>query len=94
MLTVVLLLFALGGAVCALAGSIGVLIAGRVIQGVAGGVFPLAFGIMRDTFPPERVAAGLGLLSARSSASAAASACRCRASSSTTSTSRGCSGSA
>ena len=63
-LTIVLLLFALGGAVCALAGSIGVLIAGRVIQGVAGGVFPLAFGIVRDTFPPERMAAGLGIVSA------------------------------
>ena len=63
-LTAVLLLFALGGAVCGLAGSIGVLIAGRVIQGVAGGVFPLAFGIVRDTFPPERVAPGLGLVSA------------------------------
>src|SRR5215210_1001729 len=63
-LTAVLLLFALGGAVCALAGSIGVLIGGRVIQGVAGGVFPLAFGIVRDTFPPERVASGLGLVSA------------------------------
>jgi len=64
MLTAVLLLFALGGAVCALAGSIGVLIGGRVIQGVAGGVFPLAFGIVRDTFPPERVASGLGLVPA------------------------------
>src|SRR5215210_636166 len=37
-LTIVLLLFALGGTVCALAGSIGVLIGGRVIQGVAGGL--------------------------------------------------------
>src|SRR5215212_8301951 len=63
-LTAVLLLFALGGAVCALAGSIGVLIGGRVIQGVAGGVFPLAFGIVRDTFPRERMAAGLGIISA------------------------------
>src|SRR4051794_2651411 len=63
-LTVVLVVFAAGGAVCALAGSIGVLIAGRVIQGVAGGVFPLAFGIVRDTFPPERVAGGLGIISA------------------------------
>jgi len=63
-LTIVLLLFALGGTVCALAGSIGVLIGGRVIQGVAGGVFPLAFGIVRDTFPRERMAAGLGIISA------------------------------
>ena len=59
-----LLLFALGGRDNALAGSIGVLIAGRVIQGVAGGVFPLAFGIVRDTFRRERMAAGLGIVSA------------------------------
>ncbi len=63
-LTVVLSLFALGGSVCALSSSIGVLIGGRVIQGVAGGVFPLAFGIIRDTFPPQRMASGLGLVSA------------------------------
>ena len=44
--------------------SIAVLIIGRVIQGVAGGVFPLAFGIIRDTFPPDKVASGLGLVSA------------------------------
>jgi EmrB/QacA subfamily drug resistance transporter len=63
-LTIVLLLFSLGGVVCALASSIAVVIAGRVIQGVAGGVFPLAFGIVRDTFPPKKMATGLGLVSA------------------------------
>jgi EmrB/QacA subfamily drug resistance transporter len=63
-LTLVLLLFSVGGIVCALGNSIAVLIAGRVIQGVAGGVFPLAFGIVRDTFPPQRMATGLGLVSA------------------------------
>lgn len=63
-LTAVLVLFSTGSIVCALADSIGLVIAGRVIQGVAGGVFPLAFGIIRDTFPRERVASGIGLLSA------------------------------
>jgi EmrB/QacA subfamily drug resistance transporter len=63
-LTLTLILFSLGGVVCALAHSIVVLIVGRVIQGVAGGVFPLAFGIIRDTFPPDKVASGLGLVSA------------------------------
>jgi EmrB/QacA subfamily drug resistance transporter len=63
-LTAVLVLFSTGSVVCALADSIGVVIAGRVIQGVAGGVFPLAFGIIRDTFPRERVPAAIGLLSA------------------------------
>lgn len=63
-LTVVLVVFALGSAICALAGSIEVLIAGRVIQGVAGGVFALAFGIVNDSFPAERKAVAIGLLSA------------------------------
>src|SRR3954465_5372827 len=63
-LTLTLLVFSAGGVVCALAHSIAVLILGRVIQGVAGGVFPLAFGIIRDTFPPDKVASGLGLVSA------------------------------
>ena len=63
-LAVVLTIFAAGSIVCALAESIGPLIAGRVMCGVAGGVFPLSFGIIRDNFPPERVPAGLGLMSA------------------------------
>jgi MFS family permease len=62
-LTVVLALFALGGTVNALAGSIEVVIAGRVLQGVAGGVFPLSFGIIRDTFPRERVPGAISLVS-------------------------------
>jgi EmrB/QacA subfamily drug resistance transporter len=64
MLVLVLVMFALGSLVAALSHSIGVLVAGRAIQGFAGAVFPLAFGIIRDEFPPERVAAGIGLISA------------------------------
>src|SRR3954470_8035848 len=64
MLVVVLVMFALGSLVAALSHSIGVLVAGRAIQGCAGAVFPLAFGIIRDEFPPERVAQGIGLISA------------------------------
>jgi EmrB/QacA subfamily drug resistance transporter len=63
-LTAVLLVFAAGAVVAALGRSIGVVIGGRVLQGVAGGVFPLAFGIVRDTFPRERVPSGLGMISA------------------------------
>jgi EmrB/QacA subfamily drug resistance transporter len=64
MLVVVLSMFALGSLVAALSHSIGMLVAGRAIQGFAGAVFPLAFGIIRDEFPPERVAQGIGLISA------------------------------
>jgi EmrB/QacA subfamily drug resistance transporter len=64
MLVLVLAMFGLGSLVAALSHSIGVLIAGRAIQGFAGAVFPLAFGIIRDEFPPEKVAQGIGLISA------------------------------
>jgi EmrB/QacA subfamily drug resistance transporter len=64
MLVISLLVFALGSLVCALSHSIEVLIAGRAIQGMAAAVFPLAFGIIRDEFPPDRVATGIGLISA------------------------------
>jgi EmrB/QacA subfamily drug resistance transporter len=64
MLVITLLAFGGGALIAALSHSIGVLIAGRVIQGVGGAVFPLAFGIIRDEFPPERVATGIGLISA------------------------------
>src|SRR4051812_19537062 len=63
-LTLVLITFAAGSAVCALAPSLGVLVLGRLIQGVGGGIFPLAFGIIRETFPPERVATAIGGISA------------------------------
>jgi EmrB/QacA subfamily drug resistance transporter len=53
-----------GTLVAALATSITVLIAGRVIQGAGGAVFPLAFGIIRDEFPRNRVARGIAFLSA------------------------------
>jgi EmrB/QacA subfamily drug resistance transporter len=63
-LLVVLVVLATGTLISALATSIGTMIIGRVIQGVGGGIFPLAFGIIRDEFPARRVAGGIGLMSA------------------------------
>jgi EmrB/QacA subfamily drug resistance transporter len=54
---------AFGTVVSAMASSAGPMIAGRVIQGAGGGIFPLAFGIVRDEFPRERVAGSIGLMS-------------------------------
>lgn len=64
MLLVVMGLFTLGTVVCGLAHALPLLVAGRAIQGTAGAVFPLAFGIIRDEFPREKVASGIGLISA------------------------------
>ena len=64
MLVIVLTVLAAGTVISALATSIGLMIAGRVVQGAGGAVFPLAFGIIRDEFPPRRVATGIALISA------------------------------
>jgi EmrB/QacA subfamily drug resistance transporter len=56
--------FGAGSVVSALAGSLGVMIAGRAIQGAGGAIFPLAIGIIRDEFPREKVATGIGTISA------------------------------
>src|SRR5689334_24387170 len=63
-LTAIMLIFSVGAVINALAPTIEVVIAGRVLQGAAGGVFPLAFGIVRDTFPRDQVPGGLAIISA------------------------------
>jgi EmrB/QacA subfamily drug resistance transporter len=64
MLVTVLVLLGLGTLLAAISTNITVLIAGRVIQGAGGAIFPLAFGIIRDEFPRERVPHGIALISA------------------------------
>jgi MFS family permease len=63
LLLITLLTLAAGTLLAAVSDSLGVLIVARVIQGVAGGIFPLSFSIARDEFPRERVAGSIGLLS-------------------------------
>jgi len=58
-----LIALALGTLLAAVSDSLGVLIVARVIQGSAGGIFPLAFAIARDEFPADRVAGSIGLMS-------------------------------
>jgi MFS family permease len=50
--------------VAAFGDSLGSVVAGRVLQGFGGGIFPLCFGIIRDEFPREKVAGGIGMISA------------------------------
>jgi EmrB/QacA subfamily drug resistance transporter len=58
-----LLILAAGTLLAAVSDSLAMLIVARVVQGVAGGIFPLAFAIARDEFPPNRVAGSIGLMS-------------------------------
>jgi EmrB/QacA subfamily drug resistance transporter len=62
-LLVVLFFVAGGTALAGLASTLPVMIVARVIQGLGGAIFPLAFGIIRDEFPRERVTSGIALIS-------------------------------
>ncbi len=64
MLVIMLVGLGLGTLVAALATSLPMMLAGRIIQGVGGAVFPLSFGIIRDEFPPEKVGGAIGVVSA------------------------------
>jgi len=59
-----LVILSAGTLLAAVSQSLLLLIVARVIQGVGGGIFPLAFGIIRDEFPREKVAGSIGLMSA------------------------------
>ncbi|SOD74506.1 EmrB/QacA subfamily drug resistance transporter [Jatrophihabitans sp. GAS493] len=60
----VLVALAVGSVLAAVAGSIGVMIIARAIQGAGGGIIPLSFGIIRDEFPREKVAGAVGVIAA------------------------------
>ncbi|GAB2702128.1 MFS transporter [Nocardia thraciensis] len=63
MLVVTLVALAAGSLLAALTDSVGVMIVARVIQGLGGGVIPLAFGIIRDEFPARKLHGAVGIAS-------------------------------
>src|SRR3954453_16248362 len=64
MLVITLWILALGTLLAALSSTIALMTAARVIQGIDGAVFPLAFSIIRDEFPKERIAGCIAMISA------------------------------
>lgn len=70
MLVFALLALTGGCALAALTVSLPIMILARVIQGVGGGVLPLAFGLIRDEFPQEKVAGAIGVIAALAAAGA------------------------
>jgi MFS family permease len=59
---IALVAFGAGSLVCALADSVELLIAGRVVQGAGAALGPLGIGLARDHTAPDRVAARVGVL--------------------------------
>ncbi len=64
MLLATLVALGIGSVLGGLSHSIGLLIFARAVQGIGGGVLPLSFGIIRDEFPPDKVASGVGFIAA------------------------------
>ncbi len=62
-LVVVLAGLAFGSGLAALVTTLPLMILARTVQGIGGAIFPLAFGIIRDEFPRERVAGAIALIS-------------------------------
>jgi EmrB/QacA subfamily drug resistance transporter len=63
LLLIVLAMLAFGTLISAVASSLWLMLLGRVIQGAGAGIFPLAFSIIRDELPNERVPGAIGLVS-------------------------------
>jgi EmrB/QacA subfamily drug resistance transporter len=64
MLVISLSLFLCGSIGAIFAWHIGALIGFRILQGTGAAVFPLAFAIINDEFPPEKVGTAIGAVSA------------------------------
>jgi EmrB/QacA subfamily drug resistance transporter len=62
-LVIVLAGLAAGSLLAAVVTTLPLMILARTIQGVGGAIFPLAFGIVRDEFPRERIAGAIALIS-------------------------------
>jgi MFS family permease len=61
---IIMVVYIIGIALGGFANNFYILLAARVIQGVGVSMFPVAFGIIRDKFPPEKLAIGVGIFSA------------------------------
>lgn len=70
-LLVVLSLSTIGSLISAMTTDLGWLIAGRAMQGAAGSIIPLCFGIVREHAEPARVPYGISLLAAAASIASA-----------------------
>ncbi|CAN5180624.1 multidrug efflux MFS transporter Bmr3 [soil metagenome] len=61
---IIMIIYIIGISLGGLASDVTFLIISRIIQGIGIAMFPIAFGIVRDQFPPEKLAIGIGTFSA------------------------------
>ena len=72
LLVILLLISAAGSVVSIASGSLAGVIVGRAIQGVAGGILPLCFGLAREHLPRKKVPTAISLVAATAMLAAAA----------------------
>jgi MFS family permease len=70
-LLAVMLIYAIGVSFAGFASNIYTLLLARAIQGIGMGMFPIAFGLIRDQFPREKISIGQGIISSMFAAGAA-----------------------
>jgi MFS family permease len=63
MVMIILIIYIIGITLGGIASNITFLIVARVIQGIGISMFPIAFGIIRDQFPIDKLAIGVGVFS-------------------------------
>jgi MFS family permease len=59
MVLIIMVIYIIGISLGGFSSNIAFLIVSRVIQGIGIAMFPIAFGIVRDQFPPEKLAIGI-----------------------------------
>jgi MFS family permease len=64
MVLIIMIIYIIGICLGGLSSNITILIISRVIQGIGISMFPISFSIVRDQFPPEKLAIGVGTFSA------------------------------
>ncbi len=69
-LLAVIIIYVLGTLLGGLSNNIFMLIMSRIVQGIGLAMFPVAFAIIRDKFPPEKLSIGQGIFTAVFSAGA------------------------
>lgn len=62
-LRIVIVTFLCGAVLAVLAESFALLLIARIVQGAAGAMFPLAFGLLRERLPERMMVTGIGLVS-------------------------------
>ena len=64
MVLIIMVIYIIGTSLGGFSSNVVFLVIARVIQGIGIAMFPIAFGIVRDQFPPEKLAIGIGTFSA------------------------------